>query len=121
MPLNWNFPAIIGPKTGSRSIRRGSESPARGRFEAVHLQEVGEGVERVVTQMLEAAMMDRRCGDQASLFYQFCLDDRVPKEPPVIRRRGYESDNLQEFSYGPSKTLSLDGFNEDVFDPLVHS
>jgi transposase len=28
----------------------------------------------------EAAMMGRRCGDQASLFYQFHLDDRVPKD-----------------------------------------
>jgi transposase len=34
---------------------------------------------------LEAAMMGRRCGDQASLFYQFHLDDRVPKDH-LLRR-----------------------------------
>jgi transposase len=33
----------------------------------------------------EAAMMGRRCGDQASLFYQFRLDDRVPKDH-LLRR-----------------------------------
>jgi transposase len=33
----------------------------------------------------EAAMMGRRCGDQASLFYQFHLDDRVPKDH-LLRR-----------------------------------
>lgn len=30
-------------------------------------------------------MMGRRCGDQASLFYQFRLDERVPKEH-LLRR-----------------------------------
>ena len=30
-------------------------------------------------------MMGRRCGDQASLFYQFHLDDRVPKDH-LLRR-----------------------------------
>ena len=30
-------------------------------------------------------MMGRRCGDQASLFYEFRLDDRVPKEH-LLRR-----------------------------------
>ena len=34
---------------------------------------------------LEAAMMGRRCGDQASLFYKFRLDERVPKEH-LLRR-----------------------------------
>jgi transposase len=34
---------------------------------------------------LEAAMMGRRRGDQASLFYEFRLDDRVPKEH-LLRR-----------------------------------
>ena len=29
--------------------------------------------------------MGRRCGDQASLFYQFHLDDRVPKDH-LLRR-----------------------------------
>ena len=29
---------------------------------------------------LEAAMMGRRRGDQASLFYEFRLDDRIPKD-----------------------------------------
>jgi transposase len=33
----------------------------------------------------EAAMMGRRCGDQASLFYQFHLDARVPKDH-LLRR-----------------------------------
>jgi transposase len=33
----------------------------------------------------EAAMMGRRCGDQASLFYQFHLDDRVAKDH-LLRR-----------------------------------
>jgi transposase len=28
---------------------------------------------------LEAAMMGRQTGDQASLFYEFRLDDRIPK------------------------------------------
>jgi hypothetical protein len=34
---------------------------------------------------LEAAMMGRRFGDQASLFYQFRLDERVPKDH-LLRR-----------------------------------
>ena len=34
---------------------------------------------------LEAAMMGRRCGDQASLFYQFRLDERVPRDH-LLRR-----------------------------------
>jgi len=33
----------------------------------------------------EAAMMGRRCGDQAGLFYQFRLDARVPKDH-LLRR-----------------------------------
>jgi len=28
----------------------------------------------------EAAMMGRRSGDQASFFYEFRLDDRIPKD-----------------------------------------
>jgi len=34
---------------------------------------------------LEAAMMGRRTGDQASLFYEFRLDDRIPKDH-LLRR-----------------------------------
>jgi hypothetical protein len=34
---------------------------------------------------LEAAMMGRRRGDQASLLYEFRLDDRVPKDH-LLRR-----------------------------------
>jgi transposase len=34
---------------------------------------------------LEAAMMGRRRGDQASLFYEFRLDDRIPKDH-LLRR-----------------------------------
>jgi hypothetical protein len=34
---------------------------------------------------LEAAMMGRRRGDQASFFYEFRLDERVPKEH-LLRR-----------------------------------
>ena len=34
---------------------------------------------------LEAAMMGRRTGDQASLFYEFRLEDRVPKDH-LLRR-----------------------------------
>ncbi len=34
---------------------------------------------------LEAAMMGRRKGDQASHFYEFRLDDRVPKDH-LLRR-----------------------------------
>ena len=30
-------------------------------------------------------MMGRRCGEQASLFYEFRLDDRVPKDH-LLRR-----------------------------------
>jgi len=30
-------------------------------------------------------MMGRRSGDQASLFYEFCLDDRIPKNH-LLRR-----------------------------------
>jgi hypothetical protein len=37
---------------------------------------------------LEAAMMGRR-GDQASLFYQFRLDERVPKDPLLRRIDGF--------------------------------
>jgi hypothetical protein len=29
---------------------------------------------------LEAAMMGQQTGDQASLFYEFRLEDRIPKE-----------------------------------------
>jgi transposase len=36
---------------------------------------------------LEAAMMGRRRGDQASLFYEFRLDDRIPKDH--LLRRGF--------------------------------
>jgi transposase len=38
---------------------------------------------------LEAAMMGRRCGDQASLFYQFQLDERVPKDHLLRRIDGF--------------------------------
>jgi hypothetical protein len=34
---------------------------------------------------MEAAMMGRQCGDQTSLFYEFRLDDRIPKEH-LLRR-----------------------------------
>jgi transposase len=34
---------------------------------------------------MEAAMMGRQCGDQASLFYEFRLDDRIPKDH-LLRR-----------------------------------
>jgi hypothetical protein len=34
---------------------------------------------------LEAAMMGRQTGDQASLFYEFRLDDRIPKDH-LLRR-----------------------------------
>jgi len=34
---------------------------------------------------LEAAMMGRQCGDQTSLFYEFRLDDRIPKDH-LLRR-----------------------------------
>jgi transposase len=33
----------------------------------------------------EAAMMGRQAGDQASLFYEFRLDDRIPKDH-LLRR-----------------------------------
>ena len=33
----------------------------------------------------EATMMDRRSGDQASFFYEFRLDDRIPKDH-LLRR-----------------------------------
>jgi transposase len=38
---------------------------------------------------LEAAMMGRRGGDQASLFYEFRLDDRVPKDHLLRRIDGF--------------------------------
>src|SRR6201993_4703341 len=38
---------------------------------------------------LEAAMMGRRRGDQASLFYEFRLDDRVPKDHLLRRIDGF--------------------------------
>jgi transposase len=34
---------------------------------------------------LEAAMMGRQTGDQTSLFYEFRLDDRIPKDH-LLRR-----------------------------------
>ena len=34
-------------------------------------------------------MMGRRCGDQASLFYQFRLDERIPKEHLLRRIDGF--------------------------------
>jgi hypothetical protein len=34
---------------------------------------------------LEAAMMGRQGGDQASLFYEFRLEDRIPKDH-LLRR-----------------------------------
>jgi transposase len=33
----------------------------------------------------EAAMMGRQIGNQTSLFYEFRLDDRIPKEHPLGR------------------------------------
>jgi Transposase domain (DUF772) len=38
---------------------------------------------------LEAAMMGRRRGDQASLFYEFWLDDRIPKDHLLRRIDGF--------------------------------
>ena len=38
---------------------------------------------------LEAAMMGRRRGDQASFFYQFRLDQRVPKDHLLRRIDGF--------------------------------
>ena len=38
---------------------------------------------------LEAAMMGRRRGDQASLFYEFRLDDRIPKDHLLRRIDGF--------------------------------
>src|SRR3990170_1881623 len=37
------------------------------------------------TTALEAAMMGRQIGDQASLFYEFRLEDRIPKDH-LLRR-----------------------------------
>ena len=37
------------------------------------------------TTSLEAAMMGRQIGDQASLFYEFRLQDRIPKDH-LLRR-----------------------------------
>jgi len=34
-------------------------------------------------------MMGRRCGDQTSLFYQFCLDERIPKDHLLRRIDGF--------------------------------
>jgi transposase len=45
---------------------------------------------------LEAAMMGRRWGDQASLFYQFRLDERVPKEHLLRRIDGFMSAALAD-------------------------
>jgi transposase len=45
---------------------------------------------------LEAAMMGRRWGDQASLFYQFRLDERVPKEHLLRRIDGFVSAALAD-------------------------
>jgi transposase len=39
--------------------------------------------------VLEAAMMGRRRGDQTSLFYQFRLDERVPKDHLLRRIDGF--------------------------------
>jgi hypothetical protein len=38
---------------------------------------------------LEAAMMGRRRGDQASLFYEFRLDDRIPRDHLLRRINGF--------------------------------
>jgi hypothetical protein len=38
---------------------------------------------------LEAAMMGRGRGDQASLFYEFRLDERVPKDHLLRRIDGF--------------------------------
>src|SRR3974390_725537 len=45
---------------------------------------------------LEAAMMGRRRGDQASLFYEFSLDDRIPKDHLVRRIDGFVSATLAD-------------------------
>jgi hypothetical protein len=49
---------------------------------------------------LEAAMMGRRWGDQASLFYQFRLDERVPKEHLLRRIDGFMSAALATCTRG---------------------
>ena len=43
----------------------------------------------VVEDALEAAMMGRRRGDRASLFYEFNLDDRIPKDHLLRRIDGF--------------------------------
>src|SRR6201993_2762568 len=45
---------------------------------------------------LEAAMMGRRRGDQASLFYEFRLDDRVPKDHLLRRIDGFVTTALAD-------------------------
>ena len=45
---------------------------------------------------LEAAMMGRRRGDQASLFYEFSLDDRIPKDHLVRRIDGFVTATLAD-------------------------
>jgi hypothetical protein len=45
-------------------------------------------------------MMGRRWGDQASLFYQFRLDERVPKEHLLRRIDGFMSAALATCTRG---------------------
>src|SRR5262245_5524569 len=35
MPLNWNFPAMIGPKTGRQVTAASEERSSAGRFESI--------------------------------------------------------------------------------------
>jgi transposase len=45
---------------------------------------------------LEAAMMGRQGGDQASLFYEFRLEDRIPKDHLLRRINGFVTPALSD-------------------------
>src|ERR1700721_4292356 len=50
---------------------------------------------------LEAAMTGRRRGDQASLFYEFRLDDRIPKDHLLRRIDGFVTAALADVHERP--------------------
>jgi transposase len=58
---------------------------------------------------LEAAMMGRRCGDQANFFYEFRLDERIPKDHLLRRIDGFVTAALADPHERPQPHYSLIG------------
>ena len=67
---------------------------------------------------LEAAMMGRRRGDQASLFYEFRLDDRIPKDHLLRRIDGFVTALWTRFAVHGS-TVIIEIVDDTLFAYLL--